>query len=294
MPRVGVVGLPDGWSSQQLVEALRPKVAWVGLIDMGDVVFDLEAGAVWQGDLDLCTLDAIVVKKVGSPYSPDLLDRLAILRFIEGRGVRVFSKPAVMKRLVDRLSCTVSLRLGEIPMPPTVITESIDRALGAVEAFGRAVLKPLYTSKARGMTIVEANADARQQLEEFQKAGNAVLYVQELLHLSGRDLGIAFLGGELLGAYARVSQGDSWNTTTHSGGKYEACSPEPAILELAQRAQDLFDLDFTSVDVAITDQGPVVFEVSAFGGFRGLLEACGINAAERYADYVVHELSHAV
>jgi ribosomal protein S6--L-glutamate ligase len=44
------------------------------------------------------------------------------------------------------------------------------------------------------------------------------------------------------------------------------------------------------VDVAETADGPVVFEVSAFGGFRGLKEGCAIDAAQRFVDYVIERL----
>ncbi|MGB5427491.1 MAG: ATP-grasp family protein, partial [Gammaproteobacteria bacterium] len=63
------------------------------------------------------------------------------------------------------------------------------------------------------------------------------------------------------------------------------------IIELAQRAQALFGMDFTTVDVAETNNGPIVFEVSAFGGFRGALEGIGIDAAAMYADHVLRQLS---
>ena len=46
-------------------------------------------------------------------------------------------------------------------------------------------------------------------------------------------------------------------------------------------------MDFTTVDVAETADGPIVFEVSAFGGFRGALEGAGIDAAAAYADYAI-------
>ena len=44
------------------------------------------------------------------------------------------------------------------------------------------------------------------------------------------------------------------------------------------------------MDVAETEDGLKVFEVSAFGGFRGLMEADGIDAAALYADYVLGRL----
>ena len=50
-------------------------------------------------------------------------------------------------------------------------------------------------------------------------------------------------------------------------------------------------MDFTTVDVADTDEGPIVFEVSAFGGFKGAKEGIGIDAASLSADYVIKALS---
>jgi len=43
--------------------------------------------------------------------------------------------------------------------------------------------------------------------------------------------------------------------------------------------------------VAETEDGPIVFEVSAFGGFRGAKEGMGLDAAGRYTDYVLKELA---
>jgi ribosomal protein S6--L-glutamate ligase len=219
------------------------------------------------------------------------MDRMEILRFLKNRGLRIFSKPASIARALDRLSCTSLLRQGEIPIPPTVITENISEAVRAVERFGQAVLKPMYTSKARGMMLLESGNGLYDKVESFQNDGNPVIYVQKKMTLPGRDLGLVFLGGRYVGTYARVSNGNSWNTSTRSGGRYEPYEPDDEIIKLAEKAQALFELDFTSVDIAETPEGPVIFEVSAFGGFRGLLEANNIDAAKLYTDYVIKELT---
>ena len=198
----------------------------------------------------------------------------------------------MIKRVLGRLSCTVTLGSTNIPLPPTVITESIDQAVEALNVFGKAVLKPIYTSKARGMVVVEAGETAREAITQFRDSGNPVIYMQQFLQLPGSDMGVVFLGGRCLGCYARVGSGTSWNTTTHSGGKYEFCEATPEVIELATRAQAPFNLDFTCVDIAETDRGLVVFEVSAFGGFRGLLEAASIDAADLYAEYILGKLQH--
>ena len=273
-----------------LTRALADLTGFGMLVDLSRVWADLATGRLWYGETELTALDGLVIKKVGPAYSPDLLDRLELLRLAPARGVRVFSDPERIIRVIDRLSCTATLVLNGLPLPPTVVTEDPEAAARAVEGFGPSVLKPLYTSKARGMMVVEPGPVLKEELINFQAGGNRMIYVQKKVELPGRDLGLVFLGGRYLATYARVGQKGRWNTTTNSGGRYESFEPDRELIDLAARAQEPFGLDFTCVDVALTDHGPVVFEVSAFGGFRGLKEGCGIDAARAYAEYILQEL----
>ena len=314
--RIAVVGIPGGWSSEALADAVGKATGQRLLVDLDAARLDLAAGSVLcpcpgvepgQGLVDLCQLDAVLIKKAAPQYSPDMLDRLELLRFVAGRGVPCFSDPSRILRLVDRLACTVTLSLAGLPLPPTTITEDLPHALDAVLGYGRAVLKPLFTSKARGMVLLDAASQgrdaARVVLERFQ-ASNKVMYIQQALDLRGQDLGVCFLGGEYLGTYARrkdvspsaggaspsAGGAASWSTSTESGGRYAAFDPPREIIDLAARAQEPFGLDFTCVDVALTDSGPYVFEVSAFGGFRGLKAARGIDVAGLFTAHVLRRL----
>ncbi len=289
MPKIGVVGTPGGWSSEGLADTVAQKTGYRLLIDMANVRLDLETGQAWYQGTDLSQLDALMVKKVGSQYSPDLLDRLELLRMLSKKGMPIFSDPLKIIRVLDRLSCTVTLRAGGIPMPPTSITEDATEALAAVKQYGEAVFKPLYSSKARGMQVIAAGPDAEAAIARF-RSENSIMYIQKKMDLGGQDLGVAFLGGEYLTTYARCNAGNSWNTTTRSGGQYKPYSPSRETIELARRAQDLFGLDFTCVDVAETHGGAVVFEVSAFGGFRGIQTASGLDAAQLFLDYVLKKV----
>jgi tetrahydromethanopterin:alpha-L-glutamate ligase len=290
--KIGVVGIAGKWSTETLADAVEARTGHRLVIDMGAVSLDLEQQRLLFQDRDLCRLDALIVKKISASYNPNTLDRLELLRVAEQAGVRVFSRADSMLRLIDRLSCTVTLRNGGIPMPPTRVTEDSGAALKAVQDFGSAVFKPLYSTKARGMCVIDAQQDKagiERDIRAFQ-ADNPMMYIQQKIDLPGQDLGLVFLDGEYLGSYARVSRGESWNTTIHSGGRYAAHTPSTAVIELARRAQALFEIDFTTVDVAETQAGPVVFEVSAFGGFRGALEGIGIDAAGMYVDHVLRQL----
>ena len=307
--RIAVVGIAGGWSSEALAEAVARATGTRLLLDLGTARLDLPTGQVLcggpgQAPVDLCALDAVLIKKVAPQYSPDMIDRLELLRYVSGRGVSCFSDPSLILRLVDRLACSVTLSLAGLPLPPTTVTEDLACALDAVLSYGRAVLKPLFTSKARGMVLLDAEQMGREAaavvLERFH-AANRVLYIQQALDLRGQDLGVCFLGGEYLGTYARQKGAGAtsgleggpeaaWSTSTASGGRYAAFDPPAEILELAQRAQEPFGLDFTCVDVALTDSGPYVFEVSAFGGFRGLKAARGMDVAGLFTAHALRRL----
>ncbi len=287
---IGVIGTEGGWSSEMLADAVASRTGKRLLASMEKVRLDLPSGRVFFQGMDLSQCDALVIKKIGARYSPDLLDRLEILRFLEERGMPVMSSAISILRVLDRLACTITMQLAGVPMPRTTITEDVEEALSAVAGYGRAVFKPLYTSKARGMFILEDGPDARAAIEEY-RAEHPIMYIQKAIDRLDSDLGVTFLGGDYVTTYARCKTNGAWNTTTASGGKYEPFDPPREVIDLAYKAQALFNLDFTSVDVALTDDGPFVFEVSAFGGFRGLLDARGIDAAALYADYVIARIS---
>ena len=291
--KIGVVGIPGKWSTETLADSVEQKTGFRLVIDMAEVVLDLVDNALFYRGINLCEFDGLIVKKISAEYNPNTLDRLEMLRVAEQAGVRVFSPAESMLRLIDRLSCTVTLRNNGIPMPDTRVTESVDEAAKIVNDFGSAVFKPHYSTKARGMCVIDASSGAekvRSGIMEFQR-DNQMMYIQRRIALPGKDLGMVFLNGTYLGTYARVSQTGSWNTTINSGGRYEAHTPSDRIIEMAHHAQSLFNMDFTTVDVAESETGPIVFKVSAFGGFKGALEGIGINAAERYVDHALGEIS---
>ena len=193
---------------------------------------------------------------------------------------------------MNRMSGTLALQRLSVPMPPTVITESIEQALATIHQFGSVVIKPLYSTKARGMMLLASSStesELRAELKNYLDT-NGIFYIQKKLELDGYDLGMVFIGGEYSCTYARVGSKDSWNTTILGGGKYQLYEPTPDLIELGRLAQSSVNLDFTTVDIALTDAGPVVFEVSAFGGFKGALEGCGVDAAEAYAQHIITKL----
>ena len=290
-PRIGVIGIPGSWSSEHLADCVQERTGFRAVIDMHKVACDLATGKVMAGDLELTALDGLLIKKIGVEYSPEMLDRLELLRYVASRGVSVMSSPLSIIQILNRLTCTVTMAANDVPMPPTFITEDPEAAIATIEAYGEAVLKPLFSTKARGMRlVVAAETDVAKEVHEFQGEGNRSMYIQKKLDVPGRDLGLVFVGGRHVGTYARVRASGAWDTTTRSGGKYEAHEASPEAIEIARKAQEPFNMDLTSVDVVETADGPLVFEVSAFGGFRGLKEGAGIDGGAAFVEHAIGKI----
>jgi ribosomal protein S6--L-glutamate ligase len=292
--KIAVVGIRKAWSSETLADAIEARIGYRNVVELSEIAVDFASGAVSAGDVRLDQLDGVVIKKLSPEYGPEMLQRLYLLEYLSASGVAVFSEPERIAGVVDRLACTQKLRQAGVPMPPTMATESIEAAADAIGNYGAAVLKPLYSTKARGMIILRASQeDLMEQLVAYKRK-NPMLYIQKMLELPGRDYGVTFLAGNYVGTYARVGDKNSWNTTTRDGGHYECASLSQDLVEIAWKAQEKIGLHYTTVDLAETSEGPVVFEVSAFGGYRGLVDGCGIDIQSQVADHLVSRTSQGI
>jgi ribosomal protein S6--L-glutamate ligase len=187
---------------------------------------------------------------------------------------------------------TVELARAGLPVPETAVTEDTEEAMDTVERFGAAVVKPLFTSKGRGMKRLAPTPDLRAALDRHRAEGLGPFYLQRYVEHPGRDLGIAVLDGRYLGAYWRVAGPGQWMTTIRAGGRYAPADPPVEAIDLAVRAANHFGLVFTGVDLMeMPDGGFAVLEVSAFGGFRGLFEGCGIDAAPALAQVLLRHFA---
>jgi len=285
--RIAVVGQPNAWSTERLAAALREAGAASLVVDLGACAIRLPEPAVYHDGRPLA-VDAAVVKKIGDTAGGwAVRERLQILRHLEGSGVPVWSGPDRIEAAVDRARMTVELVRAGLPVPETVITEDVAEATRAVERFGSAILKPQFTSQGRGMQRLDPSLDLPRLLARHADQSPGPFYLQRFVKHPGRDLGVAVLDGEYLGAYWRVAGHDQWMTTVLAGGRYECADPSDEVIDLALRAAAHFGLLFTGVDLIESEEGYRVLEVSAFGGFRGLLDGCGIDAAPLMAAAVL-------
>jgi ribosomal protein S6--L-glutamate ligase len=287
--QIGVAGIPGAWSTETLGVALAARGVTVTVFSLADCSLDLGRRAVWYDGRDLGQLNGVVVKKLGDSTDPLDAARIRYLQQLEFSGVRVFSPARAIGEVNDRLRMSQILAQRGLPLPRTVVTESVEAAADVIEDWGRAVVKPLQTSKARGMLLLAAGQAHRIKLRRWREEWRMPFYLQQFIPNLGRDIGVTVLGDEVLGAFYRVGSGASWVTSSSAGGHYEPCPLNPEIERLALAAVQAFGLDFSVVDLVESGGEYFMYEVSAFGGFAGLWQSQHVDVAARYADYILRE-----
>jgi ribosomal protein S6--L-glutamate ligase len=295
--RIGVCGEEGGWSSGRLTDAFRGLGCDVTFFEPRDCSILLsgrELPVVLHRGQPLPELAAVAVKKIGDVTHRATRTRLEVLFALEARGTLVRSRPKYVSKALNRVKMTRILAEYGVKTPATLITDSVEEGLAFLQRTGAAIFKPAFTSKGRGMHKLEASRpdEAREVLAAWASKGDEPIYLQEFVQaLDGADLGVAILDGKVLGAYRRVAPSGTWLTTIAHGGSYAPAELSPELESLALRAARPFKLTFTGVDIVPTTRGPLVYEVSAFGGFRGLWETARIDAAALFARHVLEELA---
>src|SRR5207245_11574521 len=115
---------------------------------------------------------------------------------------------------------------------------SCQDADAALEAFttlgGDVVVKPLFGAEGRGLMRVADPELAWRTFRTLERS-QAVLYLQQFVRHPGWDLRALVLGGRVLAAMRRYSNG-GWRTNIAQGGRGEVVQLKPDEERLALRA----------------------------------------------------------
>jgi [lysine-biosynthesis-protein LysW]---L-2-aminoadipate ligase len=214
-------------------------------------------------------------------------------RLFEAGGVTVFNSAHVTATCGDKILTTTALACAGVPTPRTIVALTPRAALAAIERIGYpAVVKPAVGSWGRLMAKVN-DRDAAEALIEHKEALKSpihtVFYIQEYIDKPGRDIRVAIIGDEVVAAIYRSS--DHWLTNTARGGKPEPCPLTDELVKLTRLASEAVGGGLLAVDLLERPDGELlVNEINHTMEFHGLVEATGIDLADRLVDYIEETL----
>lgn len=219
-----------------------------------------------------------------------------VSRMLEKTGLRLFNRHAAIAVCDDKMETHIALA-GVVPMPATlsgllcytpeepVRAETLDfveKRLGYP-----VVVKACYGSLGREVY----KADDRAQLAAIAERLKCKphLYQQFIAQSAGRDIRVIVIGGKVVAAMRRVSDGD-FRSNIELGGRGEAVTADPTLCALCERTAKRLNLDYCGIDVLLGEEGYLVCEVNSNAFFGGIEQVTGINVAAQYAEHIIHEI----
>jgi RimK family alpha-L-glutamate ligase len=236
--------------------------------------------------VSLFDADAVFARIIPSGTLEQIIYRVDALHWIEDRGVPVMNSPRAIERTVDKFYTSALLREAGLPTPETVVCECAADALAAVEAFGDAVIKPIFGSMGLGLVRVSDVEVARRVIKPLEQA-RAVFYVQRWVEHGGRDLRAFVIGGRVIAAIERVAAAGEWRTNVSLGGRATAVTLPDGWSAHAVRAAAVVGADYAGVDLLPSVDGQVfVLEVNGIPGWEGLQRATGTDVSSVLVEHL--------
>jgi len=286
-----VVTDPDDWTARAIRGGLSKLGAKADFLNFSALAARIGPDLRLRGNgADLLGLGGLVVRDLGRSGSVDVAFRFEALSALQDLGLPIINPPSAISRAANKFATSVALHRVGVPHPRTLVTTSFEAAAEFVAEHGRAVSKPLFGYKGRGLQLLTPQ-DLGPLREVLDK--NGVVYLQEFLKSMApkpRDIRVFVVGGRAAGAIYRVAPPGSWISNLSQGGAPERCPLTGEMEDLALRANEAVGTVYSGVDLIETVEGLKVLEVNGTPSGRGIYQAWGIDAGEMIAAHILERL----
>jgi RimK family alpha-L-glutamate ligase len=282
---LAVLAARTGWHTEELERAAAERGHRATVLPYERLVARIgPAPGLRSRGTELDDADLVMARIIPSGSLEQIIFRVDALHRLEERGIRVVNSPRAIERTVDKFWTSALLERCGISTPETVVCEDPDEAMVAFRAMGDVIVKPLFGSMGLGMVRVSDEDMAFRVYRTIEQI-RGVYYLQRTIDHEGADIRAFVLGGRVLGAIERRSQG--WRTNLAQGGTARSISLNDERSSLAVRAATAVGADYAGVDLLTGRDGTTyVLEVNGIPGWKGLQEATGIDVAGRLIDYL--------
>lgn len=284
---------PSGWPSQRLREAIEALGHTALMFRFRDIVSVVGEGILRfdVGGVDLVKdVNAIIVRPFGRVSLDQAIYRIDLLYALSDLGVPIFNKPSAIERCVDKFRAIYTLYLHGIPVPRTVVAESVSRIYRYLDTLKslELVVKPVFGSRGHGSTkIALSDRDVLWEVMRSLLFTRHIIYIQRFLPHSGRDIRAFVIGDRVVAAMYRVAPG-RWKTNVAQGAQPIAIEKlDPEVEELAVKSAKILGCDIAGVDIIPAENRYYVVEVNSQPGWRGLQSVTSKNIAMEIVRYVI-------
>ncbi len=237
---------------------------------------------------DLTDLDVMFILDLGANDIGAFFNRVGLLSALTELGVNVInSVPSIllMRNKAETMRKLISARL---PVPRSLITESIEDSAEFVRANFPCVLKPITGFGGNGVLLIDRDFD-RDHIYDYLKFhsqlfGKGAFILQEFVESPGYDIRALVVDGEVISSMKRVG-GEGITNNIHTGGIPQKNDID--VIDLALRTAESVKGYIVGVDIIPDQKGNLwVLEANATPGWTGLQQVTDFNISAYIADVI--------
>ncbi len=284
--KIGVLSRnQEFWATSEITRALREKGVEPVYVKTPEVHLTLEGAkvdAIYEKK-SLSLID-VVIPRIGRS-----LTQLGVmlLKHFELMDIpSTLSKEGLLTARNKYLALQ-ALYAAHVKIPESVLIASRNKNEEPTEYLSPPlVMKLLSGTQGIGVMLVRDVKEAGPIIDTLSEL-DQMICLQKFLPNPGEDIRVFIAGGEIVGAMKRKAAAHEWRSNIHMGGHGIPHKPTQVEAETAVKAAQAVGVEIAGVDLISVESEPYVIEVNASPGFRGLLAATGVNAADRIAAYAV-------
>jgi len=259
-----------------VVQVIPWKVARIGATRLHRIV---------AGSKDLTDLDLLLVLDLGATDIGAFFNRVGLLSALAELGVEIVNSVSSILLMRNKAETMRKLISAGLPVPETLITESIGDAAEFVRSHFPCVLKPITGFGGTGVQLIEREFDVTNIYDYLkfhsQTYGKGAFLLQKYIRNPGFDIRALVVDGDVIATMQRVG-GEGITKNVHAGG-----IPRPNdldVTELAVRAAKSVRGRMVGVDIIPDVSGELwVLEANATPGWSGLQQVTDFDISERIA-----------
>jgi ribosomal protein S6--L-glutamate ligase len=272
------------WATTEIIKAIQQRHAEATYVKTPEIhlVLDNEVDAIYERK-SLSRLDA-AVPRIGRS-----LTQLGVMLLKQFELMKIPSTLSIQGLTTARNKYLTlqALHGSGVRIPESVLIASRNKTEEPTEYLSPPlVMKLLSGTQGVGVMRVRDVNEAGPIIDTLSEL-DQMICLQKFLPNPGEDIRVFLVGGEIVAAMKRRAPPNEWRSNIHMGGVGIAHKPTAQEREVAVRAAEAVGVEIAGVDLITVDNQPYVIEVNASPGFRGLLAATGINAADSIADYAL-------
>jgi len=280
----------EAWSSTQVREALTKRGIPYECFTFPRIVARLAYKPYFKvnGISLLDDLDALIIRPIGRGSLEELVFRMDMLYKLERQGFYMVNPPTAIEHCVDKYDILALLEDVGVPVPRTLVTESVNEALKSFhELGGDVVVKPLFGSRGQGATRVN-DIDIADTIFKAVTFHHGVIYMQEFVPHGTSDVRAFVLGDQVIASMRRVAQ--SWKTNYSQGARPAPEAISPTFKELAVKAAQAVGCKIAGVDILEGPDGPRIVDVNSQPGWKGLQMVTKVDIGDSIVQFVLSEI----